>query len=106
MKKMILILLFVYPLTGPPVVSQQKDKITSAKVYDNNLFKSMQWRNIGPFRGGRSVAVAGHVDQPYTFYFGATGGGIWKTEDGGITWNNVSDGFLKSSSVGAIEVAA
>ncbi|MBL7994633.1 glycosyl hydrolase [bacterium] len=102
---MILILLFLYPLCGPPVFSQQKEKNSSAKVYDSSLFKSMQWRNIGPFRGGRSIAVAGHADQPYTYYFGATGGGVWKTEDGGITWNNVSDGFLKSSSVGAIEVA-
>ncbi|MBL7961717.1 glycosyl hydrolase, partial [bacterium] len=103
---MILIMLFLYPLYSASVISQQKDKITFAKIYDDDLFKSMQWRNIGPFRGGRSIAVAGHVDQSYTFYFGATGGGVWKTEDGGITWNNVSDGFLKSSSVGAIEVAA
>ncbi|KAB2877823.1 glycosyl hydrolase [bacterium] len=103
---MILILLFLYPPGSRLVVSQQKEKNTSAKVYDVSLFKSMQWRNIGPFRGGRSIAVAGHADQPYTFYFGATGGGIWKTDDGGITWSNVSDGFLKSSSVGAIEVAA
>ncbi len=82
---------------------QQKSKPLAK--YDTRLFQSMQWRNIGPFRGGRSIAVAGHAYQPYTFYFGATGGGVWKSEDGGITWINVSDGFLKSSSIGAIEVA-
>lgn len=73
--------------------------------YDTTLYRSMQWREIGPFRGGRSVAVAGHKDQPYTYYFGATGGGIWKTGDGGSTWMNVSDGFLKVGIVGALAVA-
>jgi len=73
--------------------------------YDTSLYRAMQWREIGPFRGGRSIAVAGHPEQPLTYYFGATGGGVWKTEDGGATWVNVSDGFLKSSSVGAIAVA-
>ncbi len=73
--------------------------------YDTTLYNKMQWREIGPFRAGRSVAVAGHKDQPYTFYFGATGGGIWKTEDGGNTWINISDGQLKLGIVGALEVA-
>jgi len=73
--------------------------------YDPALYQAMKWRNIGPFRGGRSVAVAGHPDQPYTFYFGATGGGVWKTEDGGITWYNISDSSFQWSSVGAIAVA-
>jgi photosystem II stability/assembly factor-like uncharacterized protein len=65
----------------------------------------MKWREIGPFRGGRSVAVAGHKDFPNTYYFGATGGGIWKTEDGGNSWLNVSDGFLKVGIVGALAIA-
>ncbi|MCX7762384.1 MAG: glycosyl hydrolase [Candidatus Kryptonium sp.] len=73
--------------------------------YDTSLYRAMQWREIGPFRGGRSIAVAGHPDQPLTYYFGATGGGVWKTTDGGVTWVNISDGFFKSSSVGAIAVA-
>ncbi len=75
------------------------------KPYDKNLFKAMEWRNIGPYRGGRSIAVTGHKDQYLTYYFGATGGGVWKTQDGGISWVNVSDGFFKSSSVGALAVA-
>jgi photosystem II stability/assembly factor-like uncharacterized protein len=77
----------------------------STLKYDTTLYSKMQWREIGPFRGGRSIAVAGHTDQPYTYYFGATGGGIWKTEDGGNTWINVSDGYLKVGIVGALAVA-
>ncbi|MBX7152948.1 glycosyl hydrolase [bacterium] len=65
----------------------------------------MTWRSIGPYRGGRSVAVAGHPDQPYTYYFGGTGGGVWKSGDGGMTWLNISDGFFKTGSVGYIAVA-
>ena len=73
--------------------------------YDTSLYGKMQWREIGPFRAGRSVAVAGHKDQPLTFYFGATGGGVWKTEDGGNAWINVSDKFFKIGIVGALAVA-
>jgi photosystem II stability/assembly factor-like uncharacterized protein len=63
------------------------------------------WRNIGPHRGGRSVAVAGVPGQPFVYYFGGTGGGVWKTTDAGITWKPVSDGQLATGSVGAIAVA-
>ena len=69
------------------------------------LFDAMHWRNIGPHRGGRSVAVAGHPHDLTTFYMGSTGGGVWKTRNAGITWQNVSDGFFRTSSVGAIAVA-
>src|ERR1051325_4710523 len=65
----------------------------------------LQWRSIGPFRGGRAVAVAGVTSQPMVYYFGATGGGVWKTTDGGGNWQPVSDGFFKTGSVGAIGVA-
>jgi photosystem II stability/assembly factor-like uncharacterized protein len=63
------------------------------------------WRNIGPHRGGRSVAVAGVPGQPFVYYFGGTGGGVWKTTDAGITWKPITDGFLATGSVGAIAVA-
>ena len=66
---------------------------------------SQRWRNIGPHRGGRSVAVVGHPTEPQTFFFGSTGGGVWKTTNAGITWKNVSDGFFTSASVGAIAIA-
>ncbi|HNM13938.1 MAG TPA: sialidase family protein, partial [bacterium] len=83
--------------------TQKKTEVPSGM--EPGLYKSMEWRQIGPFRGGRSVAVAGDVRDPLTFYFGATGGGVWKTTDGGITWLNVSDGFFKTSAVGALSVA-
>jgi photosystem II stability/assembly factor-like uncharacterized protein len=70
-----------------------------------SLFSNLKWRNIGPFRGGRSLAVTGHPDQPSTWYFGATGGGVWKTTDGGQAWNCISDSTFGSSSVGCIAVA-
>jgi len=78
---------------------------TNSPTFEEQLFQDLEYRNIGPFRGGRSVAVAGHDDQPYTFYTGFTGGGVYKTTNGGTTWINVSDGFFKTGSVGAIDVA-
>ena len=74
-------------------------------VYDPQLYQSLEWRNIGPFRGGRVTAVAGHADQIFTFYFGATGGGVWKTENGGVSWNNISDGYFATGTIGGIAVA-
>ena len=68
-------------------------------------FSELKFRNIGPYRGGRSIAVAGHPTTPNTFYFGAVGGGIWKTLDGGKLWDCISDTNFKSSSVGAITLA-
>ncbi|HEX9057284.1 MAG TPA: hypothetical protein VF818_07100, partial [Ktedonobacterales bacterium] len=66
---------------------------------------ALEWRGIGPYRGGRVVAVAGDPAHPLVFYFGSTGGGVWKTTDGGLYWENVSDGFFKRASVGALAVA-
>lgn len=71
----------------------------------NTFFKPLKWRNIGPFRGGRSVTASGVVGDPLTYYMGTTGGGLWKTEDMGINWANISDGFFKTGSVGAVAVA-
>jgi len=72
---------------------------------DTELMDALEWRNIGPFRGGRVTAVAGVIQDTSTFYMGATGGGVWKTTDGGVTWANVSDGHFATGSVGAIAVA-
>ena len=77
----------------------------AAAVIDSAMLHSLQWRLIGPFRGGRVVAVAGDPVHTQVFYFGSTGGGIWKTTDGGIIWENVSDGSFKRASVGAIAVS-
>lgn len=68
-------------------------------------FDVLHWRNIGPDRGGRSLAIAGSVQRPLEYYFGATGGGLWKTTDSGTSWEPVTDGQLHSSSVGAVAVA-
>lgn len=68
-------------------------------------FKPLKFRNIGPFRGGRSVSASGVVDDPMTYYMGTTGGGLWKTEDAGQRWNNISDGFFEMGSVGAVAVS-
>jgi len=73
---------------------------------DPRLLSSLQARLVGPYRGGRVVAVAGHPTDAMTFYFGACAGGVWKTTDGGTYWENVSDGFFETSAVGAIAVAA
>jgi photosystem II stability/assembly factor-like uncharacterized protein len=73
---------------------------------EQGLFASLQWRSVGPNRGGRSQAAAGSAARPLEYYFGATGGGLWKTTDGGTTWTPVSDKFFKGSSVGAVAVSA
>ncbi len=78
---------------------EKRDKTLS------DLFEGMEFRCIGPYRGGRSTAVAGVRHDPLTFYFGGTGGGVWKTADGGSNWENVSDKDFKTGSVGAIAVS-
>src|SRR5580693_1030468 len=76
-----------------------------AHAEDIGPLQTLRWRNIGPLRGGRSIAVAGSASRPFEYYFGATGGGLWKTTDGGTSWNPVSDNQLESSSVGAVAVS-
>ncbi|MFN8593180.1 MAG: glycosyl hydrolase [Thermomicrobiales bacterium] len=69
------------------------------------VLQSLDWRPIGPHRGGRVVAVAGDVSDPRTYYFGACAGGVWKTTDAGITWRTISDGFFTTAAIGALAVA-
>lgn len=76
----------------------------NAQTINEEQYSALEYRLIGPFRGGRSAAVTGVPNQPNLFYFGSTGGGIWKTLDGGRTWDNISDGFF-GGSIGAISVA-
>jgi photosystem II stability/assembly factor-like uncharacterized protein len=91
MKRLRIATLLVFPVL---MLAQQGD-----------LYHELRFRLIGPFRGGRSVAVAGVPTQPDTYYFGAVGGGVWKTTDSGASWEPISDGFFKTSSVGALAVA-
>lgn len=111
MKKIIPILvIFLWSSVG---FAQRKGKIKSnLDIAERNetasldhTLNALKWRNIGPFRGGRSVASSGVVGDPLTYYMGTTGGGLWKTEDAGVNWNNISDGFFKTASVGAVAVA-
>ena len=71
----------------------------------NKIFKQVKWRSIGPFRGGRSNTAVGVATNPMVYYMGTTGGGLWKTKDMGLSWNNISDGFFKTATVGGIAVA-
>lgn len=79
--------------------------LVAAAATHGQHFEGMKYRNVGPTRGGRVTAVAGTVAAPSTFYLGASGGGIWKTEDYGTSWNNVSDGYFSTPSIGDIAVA-
>src|SRR5689334_21809941 len=67
--------------------------------------KNLQFRLIGPFRGGRCGAVEGVASDPKVYYYGGTGGGVWKTTDAGVNWVNISDGFFKTATIGAIDAA-
>src|SRR5262245_8773686 len=79
--------------------------VASAQTYDASLWSGMRYRMIGPERGGRVTTVTGVPSQPFTFYMGSTGGGVWKTTDAGHNWTNVSDGQIPVGSMGAIEVS-
>jgi photosystem II stability/assembly factor-like uncharacterized protein len=103
-----LLLFICFLLIAPELIAQkrtkQKETQPSTQTYDEDLFSSVQWRSIGPFRGGRSCAVTGVPGKPNLYYFGAAGGGVWRTQDGGRYWENISDGFF-GGSIGAIAVA-
>jgi photosystem II stability/assembly factor-like uncharacterized protein len=103
------ILLFVLMLTFVFSAFSQRGKsdmgnATSAN-FDASLYEGITWRNIGPFRGGRSNAVTGVLGNDQVYFAGYTGGGLWKTEDAGISWFNISDGFFSTSSVGDIAIS-
>jgi photosystem II stability/assembly factor-like uncharacterized protein len=90
----------------PTSLHSQKRKKSKAVTpqYPEELYSSLEYRLVGPFRGGRSAAVTGVPGEPNLYYFGATGGGVWKTLDGGRSWSNISDGYF-GGSIGAVEVA-
>ena len=97
--------LLVSAPSGAAAQSSHPAAAQPAAAFDSAHFGGLHWRSIGPYRGGRVTTVVGVPSQPLTFYMGATGGGIWKTEDAGISWNNVSDGQLRTGSLGSLAVA-
>src|ERR1044071_30709 len=109
MKKTILLSLALAAMlvsSGPPSLGplHAQQAATSATV-DLKTYQDLRWRSIGPHRGGRSTAAVGVRTQPNVFYMGATGGGVWKTENYGITWVPVTDGHIATGSIGAMDVA-
>lgn len=104
MKKLLLVLTVLFSIVA---IAQKKKEITPVveTVSPDSIFSNLKWRNIGPFRGGRANAVSGVVNNDQKFYVGYTGGGVWTTEDGGISWKNISDGFFTVGSIGDIAVS-
>jgi photosystem II stability/assembly factor-like uncharacterized protein len=90
-------------LLAAPSLAAQVERNTPPES-DTVRYRGLAWRNLGPNRGGRSIAVAGSTSRPLEYYFGATGGGLWKTTDGGTTWQPTTDGRIGTASVGAVEV--
>lgn len=95
-----LCLLLFWGLQQTPAHAQSRTDM----AYDTAMVGGLQYRNVGPYRGGRSTAVAGYTNDPFTFLMGTTGGGIWKTTDAGNTWNNISDAYF-GGSIGAVAIA-
>ena len=96
-----LLFLIGFQLTNAQSKKRNKKSIIS---YPERMYSSLEYRSIGPYRGGRSSAVTGVEGKPNLFYFGAAGGGIWKTENGGETYENISDGYF-GGSIGSISVS-
>lgn len=89
----------------PFLSSSQNNSSSSKDGILEQYYKPVKWRNIGPFRGGRSVGASGVIGDPLTYYMGITGGGVWKTSDAGQHWKNISDGYFSTGSVGAVAVS-
>lgn len=105
---MIRLVFFLFMFAALSLQAQRKKtaipETPAAASVDTALMRGLAWRCIGPFRGGRSAAVTGVRGHPSRYYFGSTGGGVWRTTDGGQTWKNISDGYF-GGSIGAVEVA-
>ncbi|MEO9513034.1 MAG: glycosyl hydrolase [Flavobacteriaceae bacterium] len=99
-----LFLLACYFFTLSTEAQRRNKSSQTTPEYPEELYSSLEYRLVGPFRGGRSAAVTGVPGEPNLFYFGATGGGVWKTTNGGRSWANISDGYF-GGSIGAVEVA-
>jgi hypothetical protein len=104
-----IVFLLTFVLLSAVSIAQKKKTSLAAEAKPatniESYFRSLQWRNIGPHRGGRSVASSGVRGQDQIYYMGTTGGGVWKTINAGQSWFNISDGYFKTGSIGAIAVS-
>ncbi len=89
----------------PAAASSSEAPAASTATPEEKYFKATTWRQIGPFRGGRVLAVSGSPSQPKTYYFGGVAGGVWKTTDGGLSWTPMFDKIKEVSSIGSIAVS-
>src|SRR6185503_4661090 len=105
MRKLPLIAAGLLSLSGWIYSSEKPVAASTAAPIDTTILRMYRWRSIGPDRGGRSIAISGVRGRPNEGYFGATGGGLWKTTDGGENWVPVTDGQITSASVGAVAVS-
>ena len=99
-----LLLLIILCFTVHNTDAQRKKKAAGVVGYDESLYSAVNWRLVGPFRGGRAGTVSGVVGNPNLYYMGTAGGGVWKSEDAGSSWECISDGFF-GGSIGAIAVS-
>ena len=97
--------LFCLGLGSSAVVKAQSRNQKAAPSFDPALYQALEYRLIGPHRGGRAPTVTGVRGRPFTFYMGTSGGGVWKTTDAGTTWENISDGYFGAGSIGSVAVA-
>ena len=104
-KKTAFFLFGLFLCLSPGLISRPAAPADSNVTIKPDLFDGLRYRLLDFSRGGRSTAVAGVASDPLTYYFGSTGGGVWKTRDAGLTWTNISDGFFEAGSIGAIAVA-
>jgi photosystem II stability/assembly factor-like uncharacterized protein len=96
---------FALLLISVAVIIGSTPEVSAQDVVDPSLLSAMEWRLVGPYRGGRVTTVAGVPEDPQLYYMGATGGGVWKTENAGLSWENISDKHFKVGTIGAIAVA-
>ena len=102
---LLLVVLVSVPTVGVGLQTRAQAQTEPSVVVDPSLYQDLKWRSVGPHRGGRVTAIAGVRQQPCTFYMGATGGGVWKTESCGNIWTPVSDGQIATGSIGSIDVS-
>jgi photosystem II stability/assembly factor-like uncharacterized protein len=100
----VLLLAMLFLMPDSPAQTKSKAPEKNKVALNDKIYNALPWRNIGPFRGGRSAAVTGVPGKPNLYYFGSTGGGVWRTSDAGNTWENISDGFF-GGSLGAVAVS-